>query len=110
VGRGQGIKEEQLTDLADYTSSSAFDARTRAALDLATAMSQTPPTVDSACFANARKHFDEAELVELCAAIAWENYRSRFNRAFDLPADDFTEGSFCVLPVRAQPNQLSPLG
>ena len=99
MGRGQGIEEAQLTDLADYATSSAYDERTRAALDLATMMTRTPPEVSDACFAKAREHFSEAELVELCASIAWENYRSRFNRAFAIPADGFAEGSFCVLPT-----------
>jgi alkylhydroperoxidase family enzyme len=29
-----------------------------------------------------RRHFNEAQLVELATAIAWENYRGRFNRVF----------------------------
>ena len=33
-------------------------------------------------FAEARKYFSEAQLVELAATAAMENYRARLNRAF----------------------------
>jgi hypothetical protein len=38
--------------------------------------------------------------VELTAAIAWENYRARFDHAWDIGAQGFSEGAFCVLPER----------
>ncbi len=40
-------------------------------------------------------------LVELTSAIAWENYRARFDHAFGIEAENFTEGAVCALPVRA---------
>jgi hypothetical protein len=39
-------------------------------------------------------------VVELASAIAWENYRARFNRAFDVTAEGFAEGSACAVPAR----------
>jgi hypothetical protein len=42
--------------------------------------------------------FSERQLVELTAAIAWENYRSRFNRTFAIEAEGSSKGQFC--PVR----------
>jgi alkylhydroperoxidase family enzyme len=45
-----------------------------------------------------RTRFDERELVELTSAIAWENYRARFNHAFGCEAEGFSEGAFCPLP------------
>ena len=92
-------------ELADYATSDAFDETTRIALELATAMTQTPATVSDACFERARKRFEPAELVELCASIAWENYRARFNRAFALPPDGFAEGAFCVLSAPPAPTE-----
>jgi hypothetical protein len=48
-------------------------------------------------------HFDEAQLVELTSAIALENYRARFNWAFGLESQGFSEGAYCVAPeVRRQ--------
>jgi len=46
-----------------------------------------------------RVRFDELQLVELMANIAWENYRARFNHAFGLEGEGFSEGGFCALPV-----------
>ena len=49
-------------------------------------------------FAALRAEFTEPQLVELATAIAWENYRARFNRTFAILADGFSEGAFCPLP------------
>jgi hypothetical protein len=38
-------------------------------------------------------------MVELTSAIAWENYRARFDHAFGCDAEGFSEGAFCPLPV-----------
>ena len=55
-------------------------------------MTKTPSEVTDELFAALREHFDEAQLVELTAAIAWENWRARFNWAFDIGAAGFREG------------------
>ncbi len=70
-------------------------------LDYATAMSRTPVEVDAAVFGAVRERFDEAQVVELTAAIAWENYRARFNHALEIAAQGFSEGAVCVLPGAA---------
>jgi hypothetical protein len=61
----------------------------------------TPTPVPDALMAQLRAHYDEAQLVELVATIAWENYRSRFNRAFGVQPVGYTHGAFCVLPERS---------
>lgn len=50
-------------------------------------MSFTPATVTDAMFEDARAHFSEAQLVELAATIAMENYRARINRVFLVEAE-----------------------
>ena len=42
----------------------------------------------------------DEQLVELTATIAWENFRARFNRGFDIQAQGFSEAAFCPLPER----------
>jgi hypothetical protein len=37
-------------------------------------------------------------MVELTSAIAWENYRARFNHAFRIEAEGFYRGALCLLP------------
>lgn len=98
VGRAFGISERQLRDLPAYATSEAFTALDRLVLDLAVAMANTPATVPAALNERLRQHFDEAQLVELASAIAWENYRARFNRVFGVRSAGFSEGAYCVLP------------
>lgn len=95
-----GVTEQQLIDLREFETSEAFDDRERAALALAVAMAQTPTDISTELSQRLRQHFDEPQLVELTAAIAWEHYRSRFNRVFGVQPAGFSEGSFCVLPER----------
>ena len=45
--------------------------------------------------------YGEAGAVELASAIAWENYRARFNWAFGLGKEGYSEGAYCVPVVSA---------
>ena len=69
-------------------------------MDLAVAMCRTPASVGDDLIAELRKHLDEAQLVELAAGIAWENWRARFNRAMGIESAGLSEGAFCPLPER----------
>lgn len=80
-----------------------FSAAEKAALQLCDAMCRTPAEVPDAVVAALKLHFDSAQIVEITATIAWENFRSRFNRGLGIGSDGFSEGSFCVLPVRHAP-------
>jgi alkylhydroperoxidase family enzyme len=44
-------------------------------------------------FAQLREHFDDAQLVELTAVIATENFRGRFNWAFGIDSEGFADGT-----------------
>ena len=98
--RDVGITEEQLRDLPRYRESAAFNETERAAIDLAVEMARTPVEVPGDVQDELKRHFDEAQLVELAASIAWEHYRARFNRVFGVRSVGFTEstGAFCALP------------
>jgi alkylhydroperoxidase family enzyme len=100
VGRKAGVTEELLLDLARFESSVHFSAQEKLALRLAVALTLTPADVSNELFAALRSEFSPRQLVELNAAIAWENYRARFNRTFDIQAEGFSAGQFCVLPER----------
>jgi 4-carboxymuconolactone decarboxylase len=94
------VTQQQLLDLAIFESSPAFSDLERLVLRYAVAMTGTPAEVPDELFAQLRRHFEPPQLVELTSAIAWENYRARFNRAFGIEAEGFSEGAVCVLPVR----------
>jgi hypothetical protein len=38
--------------------------------------------------------------VELTSAIAWENYRARFDHAFGIEGENFSEGAVCAMPAQ----------
>jgi alkylhydroperoxidase family enzyme len=69
-------------------------------LDYSVAMTITPVEVPDELFSSLRENFNEAQLVELTMAIAWENYRARFNHAFGIEAQGFSENAYCPLPLR----------
>ena len=70
-------------------------------LKYADAMTQAPVEVPETLFAKLREKFAEAQLVELTATLAWENYRARFDHAFGVEAEGFSEGGYCALPANA---------
>lgn len=99
MGRDNGITEEKLQGLADFETSGAFTPEEKAALRYADAMARTPVEVSDALFEGLRKFYDERQIVELTSALAWENYRARFDHALGVEAEGFSDGAFCPLPV-----------
>lgn len=65
-------------------------------------MTRTPVEVADALFARLRAEFSDVQLVELTATIAWENYRARFDHAFGIEAEGFSEGASCALPLNVR--------
>lgn len=63
-------------------------------------MTATPVELSDDLFGAMRERFDDRQLVELISAIAWENYRARFDHAFGCEAEGFSEGQYCPLPPR----------
>jgi alkylhydroperoxidase family enzyme len=100
VGRRQGVTDEQLVDLGAFESSSAFTDVEKLVLRYTVAMTETPVEVTDELFSELKRHFDVRQIVELTSAIAWENYRARFDHAFGVESEDFSAGAACALPVR----------
>lgn len=98
MSRKAGITEEQFRDLSRFEDSMNFSDDERLVLRLAVALTRTPANVPDDLFAKLRDRFSERELVDLSAAIAWENYRARFNRTFAIGSEGFSKGKFCPLP------------
>ena len=96
MGLRTGIDERQLAELSHYDTSEAFDELERNVLDYATGMTRDEVTDETV--AALREQLSEKQVVELTAAIAWENYRARFNHALGIQSDGFAEGAACVLP------------
>ena len=86
---------EKLAEVASWRTSSLFSAMERVALEYAECITYTDQKVDDAFFAEVKKHFAEAQIVELTAAIALENFRSKFNPTLGVEAQ-----GFCMVPPR----------
>ncbi len=99
------MSEEKIRALPDYQGSSLFSETEKVVLQYTDGMTSTPVDVPEGLFARLKEKFSEAQLVELTAAIAWENYRARFDHAFGIESEGFSEGSYCAVPVwpAAQP-------
>lgn len=86
--------------LGDYATSPLFSDTEKLVLEYADAMTQTPVEVGDMLFTKLRAKFADAQLVELTATLAWENYRARFDHAFGIEAEGFAKGNYCAIPVR----------
>lgn len=85
----------------NYRSDFNFSVLERLVLEYADAMTRTPVEVPVALFARLRERFTEPQLVELTSGIAWENYRARYDHAFGIEGENFTEGAVCAMAVHA---------
>jgi alkylhydroperoxidase family enzyme len=87
-----GASEAKIAQVAEAATSALFDEREKAAIEYAEAMTVTDRRVSDPLFARARSLFSEAQIVELTAAVAFENFRSKFNVALGIEAQ-----GFCVI-------------
>lgn len=91
-----GLSDEQLHAISDHRRHpELFSDEQLTVMDLAVAMTATPPTIDDELEARLSEHFTEQQRLELIAMIGWENYRSRFNIALGLTAQGYTEYASC---------------
>jgi alkylhydroperoxidase family enzyme len=72
-----------------YQESNLFDSDQKLVLEFADAITATPAKVTPELRERLQRRFSTPELVELGAAIAWENYRARANRVFGFGSEGF---------------------
>jgi len=87
VGRNAGLADQKLLALAgdDLT---MFNDVERLLIELADAMTATPSNISEELYERLRAQFSEEQLLELSAQIAFENFRARLNRVFDVGSDE----------------------
>ena len=88
-----GVTVDQLRSVAQFDTAEHFAADERLVLRFADRLTATPATVSDEVYAGVVARFGEEGAVELASAIAWENYRARFNRAFEIESE-----GFCAIP------------
>lgn len=87
MGRKAGLTDEKLlavtrNDLSPLTRDELL------VIELADAMADTPANISDELYARLREKFSEEQLLQLSAQLAFENYRARLNRVFDVGSDD----------------------
>ena len=88
-----GVSDEKILTLDEYSASPLYEEKERVALEYAERMTITDQDVDDELFSRLLGFFDEDALVELTAAIAWENSSSKFNRALRVPSQRLWRGA-----------------
>lgn len=66
----------------------ALNAKERLVIELADAMVGAPAVISDELYSRLRDEFSEDQLIELSAQIAFENFRARWNRVFDVESDE----------------------
>jgi alkylhydroperoxidase family enzyme len=84
----EGLSEVQVAHLEAYATSPHFSVREKLALTYAERITRSDQDVDEALFAQLREEFPTAaEVVELTAIVAFENFRSKFNHALGIESN-----------------------
>jgi alkylhydroperoxidase family enzyme len=86
---------EKVAEVLNWRDSKLFSPAERLALEYAERITYTDRQVDDALFAELKKHFTEPQIVELTAAVALENFRSKFNPPLGVEAQ-----GFCMVPTK----------
>jgi alkylhydroperoxidase family enzyme len=87
VGRKAGLSDEKL-HAVNGDDRAPFNDTERLVIELADALTDTPSDVSDDLYARLRNQFSEEELMQLGGHIAFENYRARWNRIFDVESDN----------------------
>src|SRR5262245_33947333 len=99
IVRRLGVPDAQLLDLNRHRESTAFSAVEKAGLEVAGRIAAAAGRGRGEERGRVGQVLREREAVELTAAIAHENLRSRMNHALGYGADGFSTGGVCALPA-----------
>ena len=84
-----GATDDKIRQVPTWRDSELFSAMEKDALEYAEKMTITGEKVTDALWGRLRGHFTEAQLVELTAAVAVENFRSKFNVPLGVEAQGY---------------------
>ena len=97
-GMNEGVDPQKVRAAAAWRESPLFDERERLVLEYAEAATRSPAVVSEELADRLHLQFSDAEIVELAAWVALENFRSRFNAGLGLRSEGFA--AQCELPPR----------
>jgi len=84
-----GASNDKIRQLPTWRESELFSDAERAAFEYAECMTVLGEKVTNELWTRLRGHFTEPQLVELTAAVALENFRSKFNVPLGVEAQGF---------------------
>lgn len=87
MGRKAGLTDEKLLAVVK-NDLSVFTDDERLVIELADQMANTPANISDELYARLRAKFSEEQLLQLGGQIAFENFRARLNRVFNVGSDD----------------------
>jgi alkylhydroperoxidase family enzyme len=87
-----GADEDKVREVPTWRESERFSDAERVAFEYAEVMTITGQRVSDDLFARLKTFYDEAQIVELTAAVALENFRSKLNVPLGIEAQ-----GFCVI-------------
>lgn len=77
---------DKVLALSDWQTSTLYSPAERAALDYADAMTATPPCINETMKDSLHCHFNDEQITEMTALIAFQNLSARFNAALEIPS------------------------
>ena len=92
MSRKAGLSDEKLRAVVDHDMT-PFNDIERLVIESADAMTDTPANVSDDLYERLRNQFSEEQLMQLGGQIAFENYRARWNRIFNVESDNLYEGT-----------------
>jgi alkylhydroperoxidase family enzyme len=90
VGVKAGVPAEKLANLLSYRDNSHFSGREQAALEFCERTARDDLEVTGECLARVRRHFSDAELVELTFVAGFQIFASKFAKAFRIAPQGFS--------------------
>ena len=87
MGRKADLSDEKLLAVKG-DDLSVFNETERLVIELADAMADTPANISDELYKRLSKRFSAEQLLQLGGQIAFENYRARLNRVFDVQSDE----------------------
>jgi alkylhydroperoxidase family enzyme len=105
LGQALGLTDEEFDALqADCRASSLFSDREKAALAWSEAMTLNTAKRDDAVWTDLRRHFSDAEIVEISLACAMFNMINRLNDSFrtELESEEYNRRQHGAVGVTAK--------
>jgi uncharacterized peroxidase-related enzyme len=82
-----GMDDAKLEAVVDYRTSPLFTEAERAALDFAVAAASQPNGVDDQLMERMKRHWSDAQIVEIAGAVALNGFLNRWNDSMAVPLE-----------------------